>query len=90
MRRLTSLFTLTALLLIVLGGPATAQDKKAKKDKKAAKKAPAAKKIFPDAKLQAVITAILKKKQAKTDPIKEADLKTIFFLEAPGLSLIHI
>ena len=38
MRRLTSLFTLTALLLTILGGPATAQDKKAKKDKKAAKK----------------------------------------------------
>ena len=87
MRRLTSLFTLTALLLTILGGPATAQDKK---DKKAAMKAPAAKKIFPDAKLQAVITAILKKKQAKTDPIQEADLKTIFFLEAPGKEITNL
>ncbi|HCK52573.1 MAG TPA: leucine-rich repeat domain-containing protein [Planctomycetaceae bacterium] len=84
MRRLTSLLALATVLLTLLGGPATAQDKKADK------KAPAAKKIFTDAKLEAVIKAILKKKQAKTDPIQEADLKTIFFLEAPGKEITNL
>jgi len=52
--------------------------------------ATAADKVFPDAKLEAVIKAILKKKQAKTDKINEADLKNIFFLEAPGKGITSL
>jgi hypothetical protein len=38
--------------------------------------------IFPDQNLEAVIKEILKKKQIDKPEIEEADLKTIFFLEA--------
>src|SRR5262249_40613250 len=40
--------------------------------------------IFPDEKLRAVIKAILVKKQINKDTIEEADLKTIYFLDANG------
>jgi len=39
--------------------------------------------IFPDKNLETVIREILKKKQIDKPEIDEADLKTIFFLEAP-------
>ena len=44
----------------------------------------AADEIFPDEKLRAVIKEILVKKQINKDAIEEADLKTIYFLEASG------
>lgn len=40
--------------------------------------------IFPDEKLRAVIKAILVKKQINKETIEEADLKTIYFLDAAG------
>lgn len=39
--------------------------------------------IFPDEKLRAVIKEILVKKQINKETIEEADLKTIYFLDAP-------
>jgi internalin A len=40
--------------------------------------------IFPDPNLEAVVRAILKQKQIDKPAIEEADLKTIFFLDARG------
>src|SRR5262245_55366506 len=39
--------------------------------------------IVPDENLRAVIKEILKKKQIEKETIEEADLKQIYFLEAP-------
>lgn len=43
-----------------------------------------AEELFPDEKLRGVIQAILKQKQINKPSIEEADLKTIYFLEARG------
>jgi Leucine-rich repeat (LRR) protein len=43
----------------------------------------AAEEAFPDENLRAVIKEILKKKQIEKETIEEADLKQIYFLEAP-------
>ena len=43
--------------------------------------------LIPDANLQTVLKAVLKQKQIDKPQIEEADLKTIFFLDARGKSI---